>query len=236
MTINTNDAKRGSIPADKQYFAPEALEKLRKASRHVCYLVNEGYDLKMAYTFVGNHFSLSERQRLAIARSIATTEQLTLRKTKEKTSVKSEEVWIDGFNTVITLEVMLCNSILFDCMDGTVRDLAALRGSYRIIPETETAIKNLLDILTEMQVSTVHILLDEPVSNSGRLKTLIAEIGEKYSLNLDIQIMKEVDKELYSKENVITSDSIVLDNCKNWINLTKKCLKNCGANILKVWE
>ena len=56
MTINTNNAKRGSIPADKQYFAPEALEKLRKASRHVCYLVNEGYDLKMAYTFVGNHF------------------------------------------------------------------------------------------------------------------------------------------------------------------------------------
>ena len=37
---------------------------------------------------------------------------------------------------IITLEVMLSDSILFDGMDGTIRDLAAVRGTYRIIPET----------------------------------------------------------------------------------------------------
>ena len=40
------------------------------------YLINEGYDIKQASTFVGNHFLLSERQRLAIMRSLATDEQL----------------------------------------------------------------------------------------------------------------------------------------------------------------
>ena len=45
-------------------------------SRHILYLINEGYDLKQASTFVGNHFLLSERQRLAIMRSIATNDQL----------------------------------------------------------------------------------------------------------------------------------------------------------------
>jgi len=53
---------------------------------------------------------------------------------------------IDGFNTIITLEVMLCGGILFECMDGTIRDLAALRGTYRIIPQTEDAIRMMCDI------------------------------------------------------------------------------------------
>ncbi|MCR5248968.1 MAG: DUF434 domain-containing protein [Lachnospiraceae bacterium] len=101
------NAKRGYVPEDDKNFSKSALVTLRNASRHIRYLINEGYDLKQASTFVGNHFVLSERQRLAIVRSISTDEQLRLRKSKEKTSVTGEEVWIDGFNTVITLEVML---------------------------------------------------------------------------------------------------------------------------------
>ena len=54
------DAKRGFVPEDVKNFSPEALEKMRTASRHVCYLANEGYDLKQATTFVGNHYLLSD--------------------------------------------------------------------------------------------------------------------------------------------------------------------------------
>ena len=164
------NAKRGYVPEDERNFSTAALETMRTASRHISFLINEGYDLKQASTFVGNHYLLSERQRLAIMRSLATQEQLAQRKAKEKASEK--EVWIDGFNTIITLEVMLSDSILFACMDGTVRDLAALRGTYRIIPETREAVRLLFKMLMEMGVESVHILLDEPVSNSGRLKAL----------------------------------------------------------------
>jgi hypothetical protein len=209
---------------------------MKIASRHVCYLLNEGYELKSASTFVGNHFTLSERQRLAIARSVATTEQLDIRKAKEKTGLDGAEVWIDGFNTVITLEVMYADSILFECMDGSIRDLAALRGTYRIIPETEKAIRTLLAMLKEENVKTVHILLDEPVSNSGRLKSLLAEIGEGYPFDLDIQILKAVDSALWEKDNVITTDSIILDHCIGWFNLMKICVQNHGAKTLRVWE
>ena len=228
-------AKRGFLPTDEQIFSAEAVEKMQTASRHVCYLINEGYDLQMALTFVGNHFALSERQRIAIARSVATTEQLNIRKAKEKTTAEGEEVWIDGFNTIITLEVMLSNSMLFDCMDGTIRDLAALRGTYRIIPETHSAVKILLDTLEAMHVSSVRILLDEPVSNSGRLKVLIAEIGENRPFSLDIQLHKQVDTTLYTKPNVITSDAIILDHCQSWINITKRCVEEREVEILKVW-
>ena len=231
------DAKRGFVPEDVKNFSPQALEIMRTASRHVCYLANEGYDLKQATTFVGNHYLLSERQRLAIMRSVATQVQIENRQKKQvpMTALSGREVWIDGFNTIITLEVLLSDSILFSCMDGTIRDLAALRGTYRLIPETEGAIRMLFDVLQEAEVSKVNILLDQPVSNSGRLKTCMAEIGEEYPFALDIQILREVDRDLYDKELVITSDSIILDHCLSWVNLTPECLDRLHVEAKQVW-
>ena len=231
------NSKRGYVPEDDKYFSPESISKLQTASRHVQYLINEGYDLKQATTFVGNHFLLSERQRLAIMRSLATADQLALRQSKQVplSSLASGEVWIDGFNTIITLEVLLSDSILFSCMDGTIRDLAALRGTYRLIPETEKAIRMLFGLLREAEVSRVNILLDQPVSNSGRLNTCMAEIGEEYPFALDIQILREVDRDLYDKELVITSDSIILDHCISWVNLTRGCLDRLHVEAKQVW-
>ena len=231
------DAKRGFVPEDVKNFSPQALEKMRTASRHVCYLANEGYDLKQATTFVGNHYLLSERQRLAIMRSVATQVQIENRQKKQvpMTALSGREVWIDGFNTIITLEVLLSDSILFSCMDGTIRDLAALRGTYRLIPETEKAIRMLFGLLQKAKVSRVNILLDQPVSNSGRLKTCMAEIGEEYPFALDIRILREVDRDLYDKELVITSDSIILDHCISWVNLTRGCLDRLHVEAKQVW-
>ena len=231
------NAKRGYVAEDERNFSPEALETMRTASRHICYLINEGYDLKHASVFVGNHFMLSERQRLAMMRSLATDSQLRLRKEKKVQlfQISGQEVWIDGFNTIITLEVLFSDSILLSCMDGTIRDLAALRGTYRLIPETSEAVHLLFDILQEAEVGKINILLDQPVSNSGRLKARIADIAEEYSFGLDIQVKKEVDRELYGKENVITSDSIILDHCISWINLMEKCMQRHGNPGIQVW-
>jgi len=239
------DAKRGFVPEDERNFSPEALKVMRTASRHIRYLINEGYDLKSASTFVGNHYLLSERQRLAIMRSVAADGQAAARKSRQvqPEALAGKEVWIDGFNTIITLEVILSDSIFFSCMDGTLRDLAALRGTYRLIPETERAVTLLLDVLKEAKVRTVRILLDEPVSNSGRLKAKIAGLAEGYPFDLDIRIQRDVDRELYGKELVATSDSIILDHCLSWVNLTEECLSKAAEYLpedsrtpLRVWE
>ena len=233
-----SNAKRGYVPEDERNFSQSAIKLLRKASSHVEYLINEGYELRQAVTFVGNHFLLSERQRLAVMRSVATREQLDDRENKRVpvTELAGKDIWIDGFNTIITLEVLESDSILFECMDGTIRDLAALRGTYRIIPETRHAVNTLFTMLENLKVSKVTILLDEPVSNSGRLKTLIAEAGESCSFSLDIQIQKDVDRTLYGKENVMTSDSIILDRCRSWVNVTAEIMKQKSKYGLRVWE
>ena len=232
------NAKRGYVPEDERNFAPEAIHTMQIASRHVRYLINEGYDLKQALTFVGNHFLLSERQRQAIMRSLATDEQLAVRQSLQVqiSDLEGKEVWIDGFNTIITLEVILSEGILFECMDGTIRDLAALRGTYRLIPETSEAVRMMLQALQKARISKATILLDEPVSNSGRLKALIADIGEEFGFELDIQILRDVDRSLYGRENVITSDSVILDHCISWVNLAAECIKETGAQRFRLLD
>lgn len=229
--------KRGSAERDDKEFSGNCLDKLRKAAEHIRYLINEGYAIKNASVFVGNHFLLSERQRLALVRSISSDEQLRLRKEKECTADElcGRTVHIDGFNTIITLEIALCQSLLLKCMDGTIRDLAGLRGTYRLIEETPEAVRMIADTLEQLKVRKAVFCLDAPVSNSGRLKSLIADVWENRHMELDVQVIHDVDRTLQEKDYVITADAIILDNCKSWFNLIEFCMEKTGAVPVKVW-
>ena len=130
------------------------------------------------------HYLFSERKRLALARSIAPDVKVAARKSREIDLAGIEangdrpvlpEINIDGFNTVITLETALSGSTVFKGMDGCIRDLAGLRGTYRIIDVTKKAIDLLLLAADNLHAGRVNVFLDAPVSNSGRLKTLFYE-------------------------------------------------------------
>ena len=100
--------KRGYVSSDEQEFGPKAIEKLYKAGNDLFYLLNNGYKIKGASIFVGNHYLLSERQRMALVRVVSSREAIKIRKNKEIThDLEGITVNIDGFNTIITLEVAL---------------------------------------------------------------------------------------------------------------------------------
>ncbi len=212
----SRNARRGFVPEDARQFAGEELEKLKRAAEDTRYLLNRGYAVKDATTFVGNHFCLSERQRMALARSVSSDGDVEARIKKESAC---REVHIDGFNTIITLEVALSHSPLLQCMDGTVRDLAGLRGTYRIIDETRTAVHLIFRELTGKAVEKAFFYLDSPVSNSGRLKTLIYEVAEEYSIETDVMVIPDVDRTLQKLSGVISSDAIILNHCVSYMNI-----------------
>ena len=111
------------------------------------------------------------------------------------------------------------------CMDGTVRDLAGLRGTYRLIDKTDRAILAVRRVLEEERVKTAHFLLDAPVSNSGRLKEAIAAGFAGSPVRVEFSVINDVDKQLYGKDNVITSDAIILDQCASWFNLVRRAVR-----------
>ena len=223
--------KRGYSPNDEKEFGSKAIDILLKAGRDVRYLLNQGYPVKGATTFVGNHYLLSERQRLALARAVSSDESLEIRKNKEIKNIPPESVvYIDGFNTIITLEVALSDSLLLKCMDGTIRDLAALRGTYRLIDKTETAIMLIGKALEENKVQKAIFYLDAPVSNSGRLKQRIIELLSQFSFEVEVEVINNVDSVLEKLDNVITSDAIILDKCGSWINLNARIMEKVKAD------
>lgn len=64
--------RRGFVPTDQKEFSGKKLEALREAGKDLLYLINRGYKIKGASTLVGNHYMLSERQRMALVRGLAT--------------------------------------------------------------------------------------------------------------------------------------------------------------------
>lgn len=216
----TATIKRGSAPEDEKEFGSQAIPVLHKAADNLLYLINQGYKLKGASVFVGNHYLLSERQRLALVRAVSSREQIENREQKRiKDNFADSTLYLDGFNSIITLEVALSQSLLLKCMDGTIRDLAALRGTYRLIDKTKTAITLIGMKLERYQIKQAVFYLDSPVSNSGRLKECILKTLEPFSFQVQVNNIHNVDSVLQELDHVVTADAIILDHCKSWVNL-----------------
>jgi len=216
--------RRGYEPKDAVEFGPKSLDKLNAAVLELRFLLNRGYDVKSASTFIGNHHLLSERQRLALARVTSTDAALAERRRKELTHAP-EELVFDGFNTIITLEVALSGSLLLAGMDGTIRDLAGLQGSYRIVDKTVRAVELLLSRLETLGVKRALFYLDQQVSNSGRLRALLLEKAEGRTVEVQVELRPSVDGLLSRMERVVTADAIILDKCRSWYNLNRPLIE-----------
>lgn len=162
---------------------------------------------------------------MAIVRATSLSKDIEKRRNKlVRDNLKGRTVYIDGLNLIITLEVALSGSTIIKCMDGTIRDLAGLRGTYKLIDKTDTAICLIGEKLEEMEIHEVTFYLDSPVSNTGRLKLRMLELLSKYSYNVKVDLVRNADTILETKNNVITSDAIILNKCESWINLAYEIL------------
>jgi hypothetical protein len=137
---------------------------------------------------------------------------------------KDGPLYIDGFNLIITLEVALSGSPVLLGKDGVYRDLAGLRGTYRLIDKTDTAILLIGKALQELEVPAATFYLDAPVSNSGRLKSRILELSEPWGIPTEVELVPDTDGILANGERTVTGDSVILDACRSWFNLSRKII------------
>ncbi len=219
---------RGPHPADAKLFAPAAIANLKLALADFSLLLTKGYAEKSALKLVGDRFSLTERQRLAVMRSACSDQQLTSRKQRqvELTDLTGRPVAVDGYNVLITVEAAMSSAVIFKGMDGCFRDLASIHGTYRKVTETIPAVELIGKFLKEHNVDNCLWLLDSPVSNSGRLKTLIGELAQENSWDWEIKLLISPDAELTRTDMVVaSSDSAVLDRCKSWVNLARAIIE-----------
>lgn len=226
---------RGPHPADSKLFAPAAVADLRTALADFSMLLTKGYAEKSALKLVGDKFSLTERQRLAIMRSACSDQQLAYRRQNcvELKKLVNQPIMLDGYNILITVEAAMSDAVIFKGRDGCFRDLASIHGTYRKVTETIPAVELIGGFLQEAGIIDCQWLLDSPVSNSGRLKTLIGKLAHQNEWKWEIELLTSPDAKLIkSNLTIVSSDGVVLDGCKRWVNLARAIIEE---KIPKAW-
>ncbi|MDP4160735.1 MAG: DUF434 domain-containing protein [Bacillota bacterium] len=224
--------RRGFDIEDHKRFSETSVEKLRIAQQEIQWLLDRGYKEGPLVDFVGGHYQLSLRQRNALKRATCTKIQYEKRKSTMLSIEDAKDgcLIIDGFNLIISLEVALSRSVIILGTDGVLRDLAGLRGSYKIIEQTDRALEILGKSLNRLSVPEVRILLDAPVSNSGQLRNRILEHALDWRIPVDVELVPNADVVLSNVERIVTGDSVLLDQCNSWINLCREIVENYIEN------
>lgn len=220
---------RGPHPQDGILFSRENIGSLRQAAADYSLLLTKEYPQNAALKLVGDRFELTQRQRLAVMRSSCSDAQLAGRLIRQlrPAELAGQDILIDGYNVLITIETGLSGGFLFVGRDGCIRDLAGMHGTYRKVNETIPAIELINNALTELSVKNACWLLDKPVSNSGRLKAIIESTTKSHQ----VKLLNNPDTELIQSEQIVaTSDGDVLDKAKLWINLAESMIKNYVKN------
>jgi hypothetical protein len=222
---------------DEKLFAAARIPDLRRAVADYSLLLTKGYAEKSSLKLVGDRFALTERQRLAVMRNACSDEQLIHRKSRQLDigAVAGQATAIDGYNILITIEAAMSGGIIFTGRDGCCRDLASIHGTYRKVTETIPAVELIGEFLQQIGTAQTLWLLDSPVSNSGRLKTLIRELAEKNDWPWQIELVLSPDAVLIKSGKIVaSSDSVVLDGCGRWVNLAAEIIKANlpNANII----
>ena len=215
---------RGPQPNDHHLFHPRQLPTLTAATNDLCWLLTRSYGLESALQLVGNRYRLNKRQRTAVGRCAASDRAVQNRKSKEvkPSELNDRDVAIDGFNLLILLESRLGGAVVLEGRDGAYRDLASVHGTYKHVRHTRPALLLVGEALRPAR--SVVWYLDQPVSNSGRLKTMLRELAAEHGFAWTVELAYNPDRvlmDLPPTTVLVTSDSWILDEGGAWCNLGK---------------
>lgn len=217
-------AHRGPHPDDSGLFSPDSLPNLRGAVSDLAWLLSRGYADPSAQKLVGDRYNLTQRQRTAVMRCTCTDEAATRRAASRVAphDLRGGTVLLDGYNVLTTVEAALAGGVVLLGRDGALRDAASMHGTWRKVEETRRAIELIGEVAADdLGVMRLEWFLDSPVSNSGRLKTLLRGTGAERGWDWDVQLVPDPDAVLAVAYDgvVATADSVILDRCRRWFPL-----------------
>lgn len=195
-----------------------------KARDDLYLLLNRGYPKPYALRFVGDHYGLKNQERYFLSRTVFPKEYIleTKRKKTSLKEIKGKEVFVDGYNVIITTESVLIGKT-FISMDGVLRDIRNVSKKHRITNETIESVDLVLNLLEKYRPSYTQFYLDKMMSKSGKLSEIIREGMEDKGIKGDSEPILSVDHVLKNKDGIIaTNDSAIILDVKKFIDLPSK--------------
>lgn len=216
---------RGKHPEDDRLFAAKQQAALQAAADEYSWLLTRGYAEASALKLVGDRHNLTQRQRMAVWRCSCSDQARERRRAAQVSAeaLPGRPLGVDGYNVLIALESALSGGVILVGRDGAHRDLASVHSTYRRVEETVPALELIFDQISACRPSRVDWYLDRPVSNSGRLKSLMGRVLQRFPQLaglLAIELPPNPDQVLSGYDGVCaSSDRVILDHCAAWIDL-----------------
>ncbi len=195
--------------------------QLREAVYDYSFLLSRGYSEDALFKLVGDRYQLTQRQRYAVMRSACSAQSLLYRHQHEVHQPR-QAGWllVDGFNLLITIESALSGGCLFEGRDGCFRDLSSIHATYKRVTETLPAIRLIGQFAEAQNLPPLYWYLDQPVSNSGRLKQYLEAEARTNGWPWEVELVRSPDYCLKQAAfPVVTTDSYILDKASQWFNL-----------------
>jgi hypothetical protein len=215
---------RGKHPSDESNFSKKWHPIFAAAASDLSFLLGKQYGEKSALALVGNRYKLNKRQQRALSLITCPADKIISRKQKalKAEALQGQEITIDGYNLLITIEAALSQNYILAGQDACYRDIASVHSTYKKVDETLPALLLIDKALKKLNVKHVQWYFDSPVSNSGRLKVLLYELAEEQHSNWDIDLVFNPDTTLVKKNKIcITADSWILDEVDAYFNLSR---------------
>jgi hypothetical protein len=202
---------------------PEACDEYR-------FLLSRGYPDKGALKLVGDRHRLSRLERNCLFRGTVddVTAETRRRKMVPPGEARGVSVGIDWYNVLITVETYLKGGVLFLADDGVTRDAAAVHGSWRRSPVTETATEGIVSALGRVGPGRIDVFLDSPIAFSGELA---AELRSRFreavpEAACEVVLSASADWPLKRYQGIVaSSDSVVLDSAAKVLDLPRHTLE-----------
>ena len=191
--------------------------------------MDRGYPAASAVRFVSDHHRLTEVQRMVLQRVIIPAGIALSRMDKALSlhEIRGREIFLDGYNCIITSESLLEGFAVYLCDDGFLRDTRGFFRRYRASRRATRPIQEILGLLAG--AGRAVFLLDCQISRSGELAAEIRGLMAQMGLEGDALCQRDVDRQLKCCRKIVaSSDGIVIDSAPEAIDLPAEIARRRG--------
>ncbi len=191
--------------------------------------MDRGYPAASAVRFVCDHHRLAGDQRMVLQRVIIPAGIALSRMDKALSlhEIRGREIFLDGYNCIITSESLLEGFAVYLCDDGFLRDTRGFFRRYRASRRATRPIQEILGLLAG--AGRAVFLLDCQISRSGELAAEIRGLMAQMGLEGDALCQRDVDRQLKCCRKIVaSSDGIVIDSAPEAIDLPAEIARRRG--------
>ena len=144
--------------------------------------------------------------------------------------IRGREIFLDGYNCIITSESLLEGFAVYLCDDGFLRDTRGFFRRYRASRRATRPIQEILGLLAG--AGRAVFLLDCQISRSGELAAEIRGLMAQMGLEGDALCLRDVDRQLKCCQKIVaSSDGIVIDSSPEAIDLPAEIARRRGIKV-----